>query len=146
MQFIRPLVLLTLPIVAGCVTDGFSPGKSVQAYLKPGTTRAERQVDRFQCQLASVQQVPTSLRTASSPGYSTPGSVSCSTYAGQTTCNQIGGDYVSGSVRTYDANSALRERFIEVCMTGKGYSTGTTKMCMTREDTTTEDCVIPDKS
>lgn len=130
--------------LAGCVSsDGFVPGGTVAAYQKPGTTRQQRADDVLQCRVAAMQSVPQAARTSYSPGFSSPGTTVCNSAGYTTTCNQVGAVNVPGTVMTVDANSGVRDQYADLCLRQKGYQLAPARWCQTRDDRTTEDCVIP---
>ena len=67
-------------------------------------------------------------------GYSSPGSVHCTTIGSMTTCNPIGGINIPASAQSYDANSATRSRYMARCLQQKGYSVLKRPICQTETE------------
>jgi hypothetical protein len=129
--------------VSACQTGGYVPGGDTVSWQKKGTTRAQRHEDRLTCEVAGAQAVPVATQTAYSGGYSNPGTLQCTSVGYSTSCNRVGAYSVPSSMSTYDSNSSLRNNFVELCMTKKGYSIQPTKWCQNQNDLTTENCVVP---
>lgn len=130
-------------ILAGCQTRGFVPGGETVSWMKKGTTRNQRLEDGLKCQVTAAQAVPTSTQVKYSGGYSNPGTLQCYTSNQGTTCNQVGGYTIPASMNSYDANTKLRNEYFQMCMRKMGYTLEKTKFCNSRNDRTSENCVVP---
>jgi hypothetical protein len=104
-----------------CVLAGCQTGPQFTAF-KPGTVHADRQAAFDQCKIVSLREIPQNMSTSVSPGYYSPGTISCSSYGTTTTCNRVGEVNIPATSSTYDNNQGLRDRFLMRCMEAKGYS------------------------
>jgi len=130
-------------ITAGCQTVGYVPGGSVMAWSKPTATRAQERLDNEECILDATQQIQPAMGVATTPGFSSPGSLMCNSVGSMTTCNNVGAVNIPGSAYSYDANMPVRKLFVKVCMEKKGYTLSQSKWCDDPHDLTTEGCVVP---
>ena len=130
-------------LVGGCQTAGFVPGGPTVAWSKVDTTRAQRRLDAEECMLEAAEKIQPAMGVASTPGFSSPGSLMCNSIGSMTTCNNVGGVNIPSSTYSYDANNQTRQLYVKVCMEKKGYVPASTKFCEDRNDQTTEDCVAP---
>lgn len=111
----RALICI-VTLIAGCQS-----GPVLMAY-KPGTDFQQRQFEYDQCKIASLQQIPQALTTQVSGGYYNPGTVQCHTIGNTVSCNRVGQVNIPPTSSTYDVNEGLRGRFMDRCMTSKGYT------------------------
>ena len=153
-----PLALMTAaPLLAACQTNGFVPGGPVTAWVKSGTTRAQRHLGYEECVLeaAGVAQVPYEGVPQLVPQFEPTPSISVTAppesfgtnvggaigHLGQVEENS--GKEMFDRAVSYDANRSTRQLYVKVCMEKKGYTLAQTKFCQDPHDETTEDCVIP---
>ena len=129
-------------ITAGCATSGFVPGGPTKTFMRPDTTRAQRRLDWEECLLEAGEKIQPAMGVATTPGFSSPGSLMCNSIGTMTTCNNVGGMNIQPSAYSYDANNQTRQHF-KVCMEKKGYVTAPATFCQDINDQTTEDCVAP---
>ncbi|NEJ73767.1 hypothetical protein GR197_25040 [Rhizobium phaseoli] len=113
---IRVVAAVAVAALAGC-----QAAPRFTAY-KAGTVQSERQFAFDQCKIASLQEIPQSMAISTSPGYYNPGTLSCNTVGGYTSCNRIGAVDIPATTSTYDQNGGLRDRYLTRCMASKGYA------------------------
>lgn len=130
-------------LATGCQTMGFVPGGPTAVWSKAGTTRAQRRMDFEECVLAAAQAIQPAMGVASTPGFSSPGTLMCNSYGTMTTCNNVGGMNIQPTTYSYDSNSSTRGLYAKVCMEKKGYVQAASHFCQDPNDQTTEDCVVP---
>lgn len=134
-------------IIAGCATNGFVPGGPTTTFSKPDTTRAQRRLDWEECLLAGAQNIQPAMGVATTPGFSSPGTLMCNSFGGtmsvMTTCNSVGAVNIAPTAYSYDANTQTRQLYFKVCMEKKGYVKAPATFCQDVNDQTTEDCVAP---
>jgi len=107
-------------VICALALCGCSP--SAPTAYKAGSTGLQRQSDYDQCRIASFREIPQTMVSQVSPGYSNPGTISCNTIGSHTSCQRVGAINIPASVSTYDANDDLRYRYMLRCMSDKGYS------------------------
>lgn len=107
--------------LAGCFLASCQTGPVIIPF-KAGTLRAERLRDIDACKIASFKEIPQTIATQINPGYSSAPTIHCSNIGGVATCNTFGGINIPPSSYNYDVNEGLRDRYIERCLQGKGYS------------------------
>jgi hypothetical protein len=113
-------------------------------YWRDGANVVQRQNDYTDCEIEAVNKVPTAMRVASTPTYTTPAYVSptntsCYGYRYSVTCTTTsgtitGGQTYGGQVYSYDANEGLRSRVHGQCMARKGYSLITLPTCTKEQE------------
>jgi hypothetical protein len=102
-------------------------------YYKKSMVLATKQKDYDACKIKSFKQIPQNIITTYHPGVHNPGTLSCNTIGTYTSCNRVGALDIPASSSSRDANEGMRARFIEECMTGKGYSLVEVPMCSLSE-------------
>ena len=141
------LVLSVSAFLSGCQSTvppgGFVPGGPTFGWQKDKTTRQQRADAGTECLIQAVREVPATISNSYNPGFSTPGQTYCNTIGSSIMCNQAGGINIPPSMTSFDANARLRKDYADMCMRKKGYTMGPTKFCLTPDDKTSEDCLVP---
>lgn len=122
-------ILLALTLTACAPT-------TTTMYHKQGAQLQVTQVDYDACKISSLKEIPQAIVSEYEPGFNTPGTLSCESNnkaspggITRTDCRQIGGHYEPPTIRNYDTNQGLRDRYIQNCMHNKGYSLMTFPYC-----------------
>lgn len=123
----RAVFLFPALLLAGCQSAMINYAE------KPGMTAASKQQDSDTCRIYSMKSVPTDQQIRTIPGYSNPGTTYCNTIGGVTTCNTVGAVNIPSTVKSYDANTDLRNREYERCMLAKGYTITRMPLCQTKD-------------
>jgi hypothetical protein len=89
--------------------------------FKAGITYSDMERDIDMCRISSFKEIPQSIATQISPGYSNPGFVHCTGSGAFITCNNYGGVNIPPSSYNYDVNQGLRDRYVGRCLQSKGY-------------------------
>lgn len=92
-----------------------------QTAYKAGTLYSERQRDYDMCKIQSFREIPQNLAVETKPGYYNPGTVQCTNIGNYTSCQNVGAVNIPATSSTYDVNENIRFRFIDNCMSAKGY-------------------------
>jgi hypothetical protein len=137
------VVIGVASFTAGCHSMGFVPGGPALAWSKPDTTRAQSRLDGEECMLEAAENIQPAMGVATTPGFSSPGSLMCNSIGTMTTCNNVGAVNIPPSTYSYDANNPTRQLYVKVCMEKKGYVQVQSHFCQDPSDLTTEDCVVP---
>lgn len=120
---ILPIILLSLSLAACAPT-------TTTMYYKKGAQLATTQQVYDSCKISSLKEIPQNVVTDIHPGHYDPGRLNCRTYAyGYTDCQRIGGYSSPPTVTHRDTNQGLRNRFMNTCMSNKGYSLMTFPYC-----------------
>ncbi|MER8938734.1 hypothetical protein NKH82_04405 [Mesorhizobium sp. M0915] len=112
----KRLILAALAALSGCQTG------PVPIVFKPGVDVGSTVAAMDQCKINSFREIPQSLATDVNPGYNNPGTIQCNTYGTMTTCNRVGAINIPASSTTYDVNGELRDRYIQRCLQGQGFT------------------------
>lgn len=117
------MLSLCLSVLGGCIASS----NSEYMYRSTPVTKSKKAKDLLDCELKAVKAVPTNKQVGTTPAYVTPTyttPVTCTTTGLFTSCTggqTFGGQVVGGEVFSYDANSGLRARVYNQCLTQKGY-------------------------
>lgn len=109
--------------VAGCSSE------PVMVVFKPGVSLDQSVAATDECRIASFREIPQAMATQVSGGYYNPGTVQCNTIGKSTFCNRVGAVNIPASSSTYDANGALRDRYITRCLQAKGFTVKQSRPC-----------------
>lgn len=135
MKIVRNIMFVALPCVAlfACGTHIFTAQESYEAktphkmwYYKPGMTAEQRSNDMLSCRMAASNIVGQRLKTYQNPYRYTTIQTQCSRNPfniadTSVTCTQTGGKVYGGEIEQYDANSNLRNEYLNNCLMQKGY-------------------------
>ena len=113
----KVLGVLLATVVGGCVATG-----PVNVAWREGATGPQASFAQTDCQIEAANRVPESVRTYTTPVYSTPSNVQCTTIGNFVNCQEYGGQVYGGQTQAYDANADLRMRATEQCLAKKGFS------------------------
>ena len=116
-------------ILTACASD------PIGVVYKQGTLLSERQAAMDACKIASFKEIPQNVVTSIDPGYSSPGSVNCTTIGYTTTCNRIGAIDIPASSSQRDVNEDMRIRYVVACLRRQGYAGILRKECGAYEKT-----------
>lgn len=126
----RIALLLAVLALAACAPT------TTQLYHKQGAQLQVTQRDYDTCKINSLREIPQTIVSEYDPGYNNPGTLSCqskgattATGITRTDCRQVGAHYVPPTIRNFDANQGLRDRYMQTCMGDKGYSLMTFPYC-----------------
>ncbi len=117
----------------GCALLGCAGG-SVPMLYKAGTLAPQRQADIDACTIASLKEIPQVIATRATGGYTVPGELECTTVDDRTICREVGRRDVPAERRDYDVNALLRQRYVNRCLTERGYAIIERPVCATREE------------
>lgn len=133
----------TFAIAAAVTLVGCQTIQPVRYLHKPGgVSVAEKQLAVDECRIASFREIPQTMATQVTPGYSTPGSLQCHTIGGTTNCYNIGGVNVPPTATTYDVNAELRDRYLDRCLQAKGFSISLIPVCGTQDQASSAKAAI----
>lgn len=92
-------------------------------WVKPGSTQAEFNVDKYDCQTEAAHTYPVAIVQRSvGTGYQTSSQTQCvASGYGNYNCTTTGGNYVPPNTVTEDANLNNRNMAFQNCMQAKGY-------------------------
>jgi hypothetical protein len=169
MNWRAPLALITAaPLLAACqTTTGFVPGGPVTAWVKSGTTRAQRHLEYEECLLEAGQKIQPAMIVDQVPYTGVPDTIqqvpdfsptpaihvdappaAFGTNVGESLGHlgqveeNAGNELFNNSI-SHDAYRSTQQLYVKVCLEKKGYNLAQTKYCLDPHDETTEDCVIP---
>ena len=108
--------------------------QQMKLVYKEGSVKAERMRALDECEFEAVKEIPRAMAVEMQGGYSSPGTVQCSTLGGITSCQQIGAINIPASAQSYDANTSTRLRYVNRCLERKGYSVLDRPVCKSDED------------
>lgn len=109
---------------AGCATGP----KTVELAHQAGSAPSARVAAIDACAIESFKEVPQAIVTESLRPYITPTRVYCDRSRGLSYCREFGGNAVP-RYRSYDANGALRKRFIARCLEERGFTVVERRYC-----------------
>ncbi len=102
---------------------------SVNMLYREGLTYDQLDMATTSCEVYAAQQVPASIRTTTTPAYTTPVQTYCNTVGGFTNCYNTGGQTFGGDTVSSDANEALRTKVKNQCYAQQGISRYNFKPC-----------------
>ena len=104
-------------VLGGCVATG-----PTNVAWREGATGPQASFAQTDCLIEAANRVPEAVRTYTTPVYSTPSNVQCTTIGNYVNCQEYGGQVYGGQTQAYDANAELRMRATEQCLAKKGFS------------------------
>ena len=108
---------LVMAGLGGCVATG-----PTTVAWREGATGPQASFAQTDCLIEAANRVPESVRTYTTPVYSTPSNVQCSTIGNYVSCQEYGGQVYGGQTQAYDANADLRMAAATQCLAKKGFS------------------------
>jgi hypothetical protein len=107
----------SLLVIGNAMLVSFLAGCAMQ-WVRPNTTEAQFEQDRFKCEEQAARLYPPAFET-SGLSYQAPVQTNCATYGNQAHCTTAAG--IQALPRQSDGNATTRANAVDTCLRANGY-------------------------